>query len=1192
MSKYLIPFFLFSFIVSTAQEDFEQIVREHLKTKTDHYQISETDIVKARVSDHHFDKKTKTHYYYFQQTLNGVDVYNAVTAAAVNEHGEVFNSGNGFIPKLEKKKIRQTENYSAADALYSTFDELNVPRPKKRLSFQKRGNNTYSLSLIALANNDILAEKIYYPIGNELILSWRIEYHSKLDGKASSTIIDAGSGKIIDRIDQTLECFHHVEPANTKGVILKQQKIKKNIGSPTSKQNTKSDGAQYLVYPYYVESPKHGNQELILEPADPIASPFGWHDTNGREGPEFTITRGNNGHAYQDKNGSNDSSDDEPDGGQSLNFNTPHDPSKDVTDLQNESADVTQLFYMANFMHDWSYKLGFDEGAGNYQESNYGRGGSSARAGDAVVLQTLDGLETGSTNNANFSLSSDGNSGRMQMFNFEAGIEDLQVESPSSIEGAFFTGTAFFGPGRVDSELSGKLVLTDDGSGDKTDGCQTTVNRSDMNGNIAVIRRGDCFFSSKIFNAQRAGAIAAIVCNHNATGSEGGGIINMAGADNADDVTIPGYFLTKEDCDPIEQELLAGSDVTVKFLPNPTVNLSSGFDNGIIAHEYGHGISSRLTGGASRANCLNNDEQMGEGWSDFFGLVVTQQEGDIGEKSRGVGNYVTNQPLGSRGIRRFPYSTDRNINDQTMNDIRGTRPAPHPLGEVWTSVLWDVYWLFIDEYGYDFTWEDEKSGNHKAISLVFAALKLQPCSPGFIEGRDAIIEADKMLFGGTHECMLWNAFAARGIGFNAQGGNRQDRDDNVEGFETLPSCLKTIKLSKDAPEVSNANDEIEITVKAINHKDNILTNTVIRNVLPENAEFISTGTDFSPDFSNGVLTYDIGGMASQQEIELKYKIRVGTQNTSERMLFDDFGPGNGFFVNPNPTGARNEWKLSPIVKRIGTASYNILNDTLAVSGFLQQSIPVTLDQDKPAFRFWHRYFTEYGYDGGIVEISEDGGDSWSYIANDKFLTNSYNVDMIFNQFDTEGNILTRPVIRAFTGSSGSWVQSIIDLSEFKGKEVLIRFRWQSDPSEGIAGSFSGWFIDYVDYLDLADAVGQTCITADNEDEICTTTQTVIQVKEGSTPNNDVVKEEFNVSAFPNPSAEEMTLRFTLENRTDVVFSLTDINGRVINTNYKTYQTGTHFERIITNDMPDGTYVLQLNIGGKLYNEKLIKLSGD
>ena len=41
------------------------------------------------------------------------------------------------------------------------------------------------------------------------------------------------------------------------------------------------------------------------------------------------------------------------------------------------------------------------------------------------------------------------------------------------------------------------------------------------------------------------------------------------------------------------------------------------------AHEYGHGISNRLTGGPGTVSCLNNGEQMGEGWVDGFALMMT-----------------------------------------------------------------------------------------------------------------------------------------------------------------------------------------------------------------------------------------------------------------------------------------------------------------------------------------------------------------------------------------------------------------------------------------------------------------------------------------------------------------------------------------------------------------------------------------
>ena len=72
-------------------------------------------------------------------------------------------------------------------------------------------------------------------------------------------------------------------------------------------------------------SPNHGPFELLNDPADPVASPFGWHDTDGVEGPEYTITRGNNVYAREDDEGNGlgtgIDTDYSPDGGSELNFN-------------------------------------------------------------------------------------------------------------------------------------------------------------------------------------------------------------------------------------------------------------------------------------------------------------------------------------------------------------------------------------------------------------------------------------------------------------------------------------------------------------------------------------------------------------------------------------------------------------------------------------------------------------------------------------------------------------------------------------------------------------------------------------------------------------------------------------------------------------------------------------------------------
>lgn len=237
-------------------------------------------------------------------------------------------------------------------------------------------------------------------------------------------------------------------------------------------------------------------------------------------------------------------------------------------------------------------------------------------------------------------------------------------------------------------------------------------------------------------------------------------------------------------------------------------NKDGDFDNLVIVHEYGHGISNRLTGGGNNTGCLGNQEQMGEGWSDWYGVVMTIEPGDTGTDSRGVGTYLFNQGAGGAGIRPFPYNTDIAANPQTYDDIK-TAAVPHGVGSVWCTTLWEVTWALIDEHGWDadiynFTGDvSQDAGNIQAMALVTEAMKIQPCSPGFVDGRDAIFAADVALYGGANECLLWDAFAKRGLGVSADQGSSGSRSDGTEAFDT-PSGLAEFT----APGDVCANDEI------------------------------------------------------------------------------------------------------------------------------------------------------------------------------------------------------------------------------------------------------------------------------------------------------------------------------------------------------------------------------------------------
>ncbi|WP_299672440.1 PA domain-containing protein, partial [uncultured Tenacibaculum sp.] len=115
----------------------------------------------------------------------------------------------------------------------------------------------------------------------------------------------------------------------------------------------------------------------------------------------------------------------------------------------------------------------------------------------------------------------------------------VTVNTPSSISNNYSSILANFG-GNLSTNVSANLVLVDDGSGTTEDACENITNTSQINGNIAVIRRGGCTFVDKVLKAQNAGAIAVIIVN-NVSGNP----IGQSGTDPS--ITIPSVMISQTD---------------------------------------------------------------------------------------------------------------------------------------------------------------------------------------------------------------------------------------------------------------------------------------------------------------------------------------------------------------------------------------------------------------------------------------------------------------------------------------------------------------------------------------------------------------------------------------------------------------------------------------------------------------------
>jgi len=596
------------------------------------------------VTNENVSKKSGIRHVYLRQAINGLEVYGTESSVHFDKTGKVLTEHNNFLTDVQATLKNSSQGIDARAAIAAVANQMGYKISNLREIKSIGGKNkaaVFNKADISLV--DIPVKLMYYyreGIGTQLV--WELSIAEKISTDWWNFRVDAVTGKIIDKENWTVSCnimdghnehFHGEEavaiptmigPLNEKEATKKYNKTSKNIVSEVAPALV----GGYRVYAMPTESPNHGPRTLQNNPDNATASPFGWHDTNGVAGPEFTVTTGNNVDAHKGS--------DRPNGTAALIFDFAIDLNQNPA--LNTAPYITNLFYWNNIVHDVLYQYGFDEVSGNFQENNYGNGGAGS---DSVNANA----QASGNCNANFGTPADGSNPTMNMF----------------------------------------------------------------------------------------------LCN------------------------------------------------------NSTPSHDGDLDAGVIVHEYGHGVSNRLTGGPSNVGCLNNQEQMGEGWSDIYGLILTIEPGDTGTDARGVGTYLLGQPITGNGVRTQRYSTDFAVNNHTYNDII-TAVAPHGVGEVWATMLWDMTWGIIGTDGFDPDVYNGTAGNNVALSLITEGLKLQPCSPGFVDGRDAIIAADQALYGGAHICTIWEAFARRGLGYSANQGSSGSKTDGTEAFDLPPtfSGLDTI----------------------------------------------------------------------------------------------------------------------------------------------------------------------------------------------------------------------------------------------------------------------------------------------------------------------------------------------------------------------------------------------------------------
>ena len=1179
MKKYFTLFFLSLplFILAQAENtqiNPEQIAKQFLENHLADWQLQRADISDIALVNDVYTKHNQVTTLYYNQRIHGIELYNAIYNISILPSGKVLIANNRFYKNIADKTNAASANIKADDALRIVLKGFDLPKNAIIPAIKERKENYIRYDKGDIAQIDITSRLSYFPQGDRFNLAWDIMVQPINQGDLWSFKVDAVTGKVLEKRSMTVHCSFDRQSFTRQNSTTC---IDENHQHTVTQNRAGADGSSNNVFPYNIEGPIYGPRQLLTDPADLNASPYGWHDTDGQDGAEYTITRGNNVHAYLDLDNSGVSAGDEPDGGASLTFDFPYDINNEAA--ANRDAAVTNLFYMNNFMHDFTYRYGFDEDAGNFQAKNYHA--PAYKANDYVLAQGQDGS---GTNNANFSAPTDGINGQMQMYVWVGqGARDLTILSPAGIAGLYSTGSADFGLALSNTAVTGDIALVHDQSTQNpTEGCYSTD--QDLTDKIALVDRGNCTFAEKAINAQNAGAKGLIIANFQS------GTINMTAPSNlAGQVNIPLVMISSSDGGLIKGAIANGpvSASLVKGTSSGPDSLDSDFDNGIMAHEYGHGVSTRLTGGGQNSSCLFNDEQMGEGWSDFFTLVTSAKSTDTGVEPRGIGNYATAAGVNGTGIRRFPYSTDMSINPLTYYDVFNTT-APHPLGEVWTACLWDMYWLLVDQYGYSDDITNGNKGNNIAIQLVIDGMKLQACNPGFIDGRDAILAADVANNNGANQCLIWQAFARRGLGVNASQGDPDDRNDGKEDYNTPAACSMNLAITKEVTPLIDAGDVIDVTLKVANYKGSNVTGVTVTDMIPEGTDFIAGSGSMTPTISGAVISFDVGDMDDQSEVTITYQLSSDGSNKSISLWNDDLEASDERWNQESIEGENFwDWEASSLLgyAHSGSSSFYIEGATGASRQTLFLLDPITISGTNPILRFYQRYDTKPAEDGGIVQLSPDNGLSW-YDAGDLMFRHGYTGKIDYSTFaipNQKGFWGTSPA-----ADSAGYIETMVDLSGYIGQNFNVRFYFASGDDDTDLASVI-WSIDDVEFMDMLNYDTEACVSSSEGDQACAkapgkgtivNSNLTVDVTDANDPSIG-----FEVS--PNPAGDFINVHIQSDLNQDATISIVSLEGKTMVSTPTRLSVGSQSTTLHTNQLSSGMYFVKIQTQKGLNIQKLI-----
>ncbi len=344
----------------------------------------------------------------------------------------------------------------------------------------------------------------------------------------------------------------------------------------------------------------------------------------------------------------------------------------------------------------------------------------------------------------------------------------------------------------------------------------------------------------------------------------------------------------------------------------------------------------------------------------------------------------------------------------------------------------------------------------------------------------------------------------------------------------------------------------EVAVSSLNDNASIVTdNAIIIEDLEARTEIVSEA-GFGVQVNESIVGFP--------ELTFEFKIledgmvrRIDTLNLrvgQPIVLFEDRADSLELYWSTS--GAPGRWERTAKHSFSGNYSYTDSRNSYPSSSNKKLTLLNEIDLaglENAYLNFRTRYHIEALYDGGFVEISSDGGSSWKPVGGkySKPATEEFSNSQISNG---------EPI---YYGASFDWLKEEIDLSDFLGSQILIRFTFYSDSYLEI----DGWYLDDIKIVsyDLSTRI---------EDE--------------------GLKYKYSLEQnFPNPFNPSTQIKFQIAKTGLVSLKIYDVLGREVKTLMNEEKTPGNYsvEFTTNNSISSGIYFYRLESGSFSQTRKML-----